>query len=219
MIHSLSEENYLKTICHLEDKESKVSPAMLAKRLKISAASVIEMIKKLVEKQWVLYEKKRGIRLTEKGQNMALEIIRSHRLWEFFLLEKLLYTWDEVHDIAEQLEHVKASDLLKRLEHYLEYPQYDPHGDPIPQADGFMRPGDRIPLSEAQLESIGRVVAVKDSSSDFLQYLQKLSIEIGTEIQLVDKVPFNGSVIIRIGKDHPVNISREFAENLLIKEQ
>lgn len=192
---------------------------MLAEKLTISPASVVEMIKKLVEKQWVLYEKKRGIRLTKKGLNMALEIIRAHRLWEFFLSEKLLYTWDEVHDIAEQLEHIKASDLLNRLEHYLGYPQYDPHGDPIPQADGFMWPGGRILLSEAQLGSIGRIVAVKYSSSDFLQYLQKLGIEIGTEIQLVDKVPFDGSVVIRIGKDRPVNVSREFTENLLIKEQ
>jgi DtxR family Mn-dependent transcriptional regulator len=218
-MQTLSEENYLKIIYNF-DKEGlkKITPTAIAEALNNNPASVVDMLRKLVEKKLLQYEKSKGVKLTEKGRNIAVLIVRKHRLWEAFLLEKLGYGWDEVHDIAEQLEHVRHPDLADRLDKFLGFPQYDPHGDPIPKANGETAVTYKTLLAEIDEGKACRVVAVKDTSSAFLQYLRKLDIGIGTKITLVEKIPFDGSMVISIGKNEKTTVSKVFADNLLVQE-
>jgi DtxR family Mn-dependent transcriptional regulator len=219
-IHTFSEENYLKTIYNLHMQElSKITPTAISEALGNNPASVVDMIKKLTEKKLLEYQKAKGVKLTETGMNVAISIVRKHRLWESFLVQKLGYGWDEVHDIAEQLEHVHHPNLADKLDKFLGHPQYDPHGDPIPKANGDSAESYKTILAEIAEGTTCRVVAVKDTSAPFLQYLGKLSIAIGTTITLAEKIPFDGSMIIRIG-DNTLNttVSRVFAENLLVQE-
>lgn len=219
MIHYYTAENYIKAIRYLIEKESKVSIIMLANSLKLNSTSVISMIKKLVNKNWVIYNKKEGVKLTITGQKVALKIIRAHRLWEFFLSKKLLYNWDEIHDIAEQLEHIKAPELLERLEQYLNYPTLDPHGDPIPKKNGILNISNtNITLLELLPGNTCYVVAVKDSSRHYLEYLKKLKIGIGDKILLIEKIFYDNSIIICIKDNISINVSKQFAENLLVKK-
>jgi DtxR family Mn-dependent transcriptional regulator len=218
-MQTLSEENYLKVIYNI-DKQGvkKITPTAIAEALNNNPASVVDMLKKLVEKKLLQYEKSKGVKLTEKGKNIAVLIVRKHRLWEAFLVEKLGYEWDEVHDIAEELEHVRNTDLADRLDKFLGYPQYDPHGDPIPKANGESAVSYKTLLAEIEEGKMCKVVAVKDTSTAFLQYLKKLEIGIGTKITLVEKIAFDNSVIIAIGKNAKTTVSRIFAENVLVQE-
>ncbi len=218
-MQTLSEENYLKVIYHL-DKQGlkKITPTAIAEALNNNPASVVDMIKKLADKKLIQYEKTKGVKLTEKGRSIAVLIVRKHRLWEAFLLEKLGYGWDEVHEIAEQLEHVQHPELADRLDKFLGFPQYDPHGDPIPKANGETAITFKTLLAEIEDGKSCKVVAVKDTSPSFLQYLKKLDIGIGTKITLVEKIPFDQSIVIIIGKDVKTTVSRIFAENLVVHE-
>jgi DtxR family transcriptional regulator, Mn-dependent transcriptional regulator len=218
-MQTLSEENYLKIIYNL-DKQGlkKITPTAISEALNNNPASVVDMLKKLVDKKLLQYEKAKGVKLTEKGKNIAVQIVRKHRLWEAFLLEKLGYGWDEVHEIAEQLEHVQNSDLADRLDKFLGFPQYDPHGDPIPKANGETALTYKTLLAEIPEGKSCRVVAVKDTSPSFLQYLKKLEIAIGTKVTLVEKIPFDNSMVILIGKNLKTTVSKVFAENLLVHE-
>jgi len=214
---SLTEENYLKAIYRIsQDGSSKITPTSIADALKVNAASVVDMIKKLAEKKMISYDKSKGVKLSEKGMKSALSIIRNHRLWEVFLLEKLGYSWDVVHEIAEQLEHIKHPELANRLDEYLGYPEYDPHGDPIPKPSGEMPDTYRTMLSEIEVGKTCRVAAVKDTSVLFLQYLLQLSVKIGTKIKVLNKIPFDGLMTIQIGKDARTTVSKKFADNLLV---
>ena len=219
-MHTLSEENYLKAIYNLDKQGlAKITPTAISESLGNNPASVVDMLKKLVDKKLLQYEKSKGVKLTNTGQNVAISIVRKHRLWEAFLLEKLGYGWDEVHDIAEQLEHVHHPNLADKLDKFLGHPQYDPHGDPIPKANGDSAESYETILAEIAEGTSCRVVAVKDTSAPFLQYLGKLSIAIGTTITLSEKIPFDGSMIIRIGNNTlNTTVSRVFAENLLVQE-
>ena len=218
-IQTLSEENYLKVIYHLgKETKVKISPTAIAEALNNNPASVVDMLKKLVDKKLIQYEKSKGVRLTEKGKKIALLIIRKHRLWEVFLLEKLEYSWDEVHEIAEQLEHIQNPQLADRLDKFLGFPQYDPHGDPIPSASGEMADIYKTILSEVAEGKTCQVVGVKDTSSSFLQYLKKLDIGIGTKITLLEKIPFDSSIIISIKNGPNTTVSKIFADNLLVHE-
>jgi DtxR family Mn-dependent transcriptional regulator len=174
------------------------------------------MLKKLTEKELITYDKVDGAKLTERGNKAALTIIRNHRLWEVFLIEKLGYSWDVVHDIAEQLEHIKHPELANRLDKFLGYPDYDPHGDPIPKSNGEMPHTVTTPLSEIEVGKTCRVAAVKDTSTVFLQYLLQLPVSIGTKIKVLDKIAFDGSLNIQIGKDIKTMVSKKFAESLLV---
>lgn len=218
-MQTLSEENYLKAIYNL-DKQGlkKITPTAIAEALSNNPASVVDMIKKLVEKKFLNYEKTKGVKLTEKGKAIAISIVRKHRLWEAFLLDKLGYGWEEVHEIAEQLEHVHHPDLADRLDTFLGFPQYDPHGDPIPKANGETAVTYKTLLAEIAEGKNCKVVAVKDTSTHFLQYLKKLDIAIGTKITLVEKIPFDNSIIIMIGKGAKTTVSQVFAESLLVQE-
>ncbi len=216
---TLSEENYLKTIYHLSRQSAnKISVKSIADGLSNNPASVIDMLKKLTNKKLIHYDKFKGAKLTEKGLRTALFIVRKHRLWEVFLQEKLGYKWDEIHEIAEQMEHIKDEGLVERLDKFLGFPEYDPHGDPIPKSNGQLPNAAKKLLSEIEVGKTCRVAAVKDTSTMFLQYLLQLSISIGTKIKLIDKIVFDGSIEIQIGKDRKTIVSKKLAESLLVDQ-
>ncbi|MDH5476050.1 MAG: metal-dependent transcriptional regulator [Cyclobacteriaceae bacterium] len=216
---SYTEENYLKSIYHLsKGGKLDVSTNAIADYQKTKAASVTDMMKKLASKNVVDYQKYKGVNLSEKGKKEALVVIRKHRLWEVFLVEKMKFNWDEVHDVAEQLEHIKSPLLIKRLEEFLGYPKYDPHGDPIPDENGAYKAKPQVPINEVEIGQEGIVVAVKDSSSPFLQYLDKIGTYIGAKIKVMDKVNFDGSNEILIDNKRTISISKQVSENILISE-
>ena len=220
MNQSLTEENYLKAIYRLsQERKGKISLTAIADMLKVNAASVVEMIKKLAERKLISYEKTKGVRLTEKGVRIALSIVRNHRLWEAFLFQKLRYTWDAVHEIAEQLEHVKHPELADRLDQFLGHPVYDPHGDPIPESNGQIPHTFGTILLKIDSGRSCQGVGVKDTSPAFLQYLQQLHIGIGTKIKVLERIAFDGSIIIHVGKAEKKSVSRLFAESVLVNER
>jgi DtxR family Mn-dependent transcriptional regulator len=217
MAQTLTEENYLKAIYRLSlNGDNKITPTAIAEEISVNAASVVDMIKKLTEKELIIYDKVKGAKLTDMGSKTALAIIRNHRLWEVFLIEKLGYSWDVVHEIAEQLEHIKHPELADSLDKFLGYPNYDPHGDPIPKSNGEMPNTVKTLLSEIEVGKTCRVAAVKDTSSIFLQYLLQLSVSIGTKIKVLDKIAFDGSMSIEIGKEMKTIVSKKFAESLFV---
>lgn len=211
-----SEENYLKTIYHLSQNQKKgVSTNAIATRIETKASSVTDMIKKLNDKQLVEYQKYQGVRLTATGLYSAKMIVRKHRLWEVFLVDKLGFNWDEVHDVAEQLEHIKSEKLIDKLDAYLGYPSEDPHGDPIPNAKGEIKKINKKILSELKVGQKGICVGVKDSSSEFLQYLDKQHIALGSEIVIVEIETFDQSFIIQV-EGQTITISKKIANNLYV---
>ncbi len=214
--HTLSEENYLKAIYRLSQKDKKITPTAIAADLHNNAASVVDMIRKLTDKHLIEYDKKNGVVLTADGLKHAVLIVRKHRLWEVFLLDKLGYHWDEIHEIAEDLEHISDADLADRLDKFLGFPKYDPHGDPIPQSDGKLPAIYSVTLADIEPGAKCRVAAVKDTSSAFLQYLVKLNIGIGTQIKLIEKITFDQSLIISINGAEKTTVSQKFGESLLI---
>ena len=198
MAFTRSEENYLKSIYHLGGTGlNNVSTNALASRLKTKASSVTDMVKKLSEKNLVIYKKYRGVRLTEEGRNVAIKIIRKHRLWEVFLVEKLNFSWDEVHDVAEQLEHVRSDKLISELDAYLGFPSHDPHGDPIPDEMGKFKSSQKVLLADVESGSICFCVGVVDSSARFLRYLDKIGIALGTQLKVISKEGFDNSMTIK----------------------
>ena len=213
-----SEENYLKAIYHLTTAtNSDVSTNAIAENMETKASSVTDMIKKLAEKDLVNYVKYQGVSLTEKGMLAAKMIVRKHRLWEVFLVEKLDFSWDEVHDIAEQLEHIKSEKLINKLDDFLGNPTEDPHGDPIPNAQGLIPKIEKQLLSEFNSSQKGICVGVKDTSSEFLKYLDKQGISLGSEIEFLEKEAFDLSLKIKVnGKD--LTISNKIAGNLFVKK-
>ena len=214
-MHTLSEENYLKAIYRLSQKTDKITPTAIAESLGNNAASVVDMIRKLTDKSLIEYDKKKGVKLTEDGLKHAILIVRKHRLWEVFLLDKLGYRWDQIHEIAEELEHISNGDLADRLDKFLGFPDYDPHGDPIPKANGKLPKLYSVTLADIKEGDKCSVVAVKDTSSSFLQYLVKLNIGIGTQILLVEKITFDQSLVININGAE-TTVSQKFGENILI---
>ncbi|MCM4155098.1 metal-dependent transcriptional regulator [Gramella sp. AN32] len=214
---SLSEENYLKAIFHLETAyKSGVSTNALAEEMQTKPSSVTDMVKKLAEKELVNYKKYQGVKLSEEGKSAAVEIVRKHRLWEVFLVEKLNFSWDEVHEVAEQLEHIKSEKLTNELDKFLNYPKRDPHGDPIPDANGNFSVANHQLLAELKPGDKGICVGVKDSSVEFLQYLDKNRISLGRQIEVLEKEDFDKSMQIKIDEvTH--NISHVISTNLYIK--
>ncbi len=214
---SFVEENYLKAIYHLSDHGNEsVSTNALAEEMKTTAASVSDMIGKLSKKRVVDYQKYRGVNVSSKGKEVALQVIRKHRLWEVFLVDKLNFHWDEVHDIAEQLEHIKSPLLISKLDEFLDFPKHDPHGDPIPDENGVFATVKKIPLTELAPDTLSQVVTVNDSGTAFLKYLDKVGISIGTKIQIDDINEFDGSLDITINKQKSLTISQTAAQNILV---
>lgn len=212
---SLTEENYLKTIYHLSQSGDKsVLTTELAEAINIKPASVTDMIKKLSAKKLITYEKYYGVTITKLGVLQALTIVRKHRLWETFLVQKLKFDWDQVHEVAEQLEHIQSTLLIEKLDEFLGYPDSDPHGHPIPDKNGKVQSDNQIPLCE-MTSSQSTVKSVKDSSS-FLQYLDKIGVYIGATISILNKTEFDGSVEILIDGKKRVFISKEASQNILV---
>ncbi len=214
---TLSEENYLKTIYHLTTvSEAEVSTNAIAEKMETKASSVTDMLKKLADKDWIHYKKYQGVSLTNKGQIAAKMIVRKHRLWEVFLVEKLHFPWDEVHEIAEQLEHIKSEELINKLANYLGNPTKDPHGDPIPDSEGNIIAIEKVLLSELETGQKGICIGVKDSSAAFLKYLDTNKIALGSSIKLLSKEDFDLSLKIIIDSKEMV-ISNKIASNLFVK--
>ena len=212
-----SEENYLKTIYHLGGSESlSVSTNAIAAQMETKPSSVTDMAKKLAEKNLVHYQKYQGVHLTEQGIKTALTIIRKHRLWEVFLFEKLDFNWDEVHEVAEQLEHIKSEQLIDRLDALLDYPKFDPHGDPIPGKDGNLTVRNKALLSDLSVGQKGICIGVKDTSTSFLQYLDKHQIALGKSIAVLEREHFDQSLLVEM-EGRQLRLSHQIATNLYIK--
>ena len=218
---SQTEENYLKAIYKLAEAEPQtagVSTNRIAAALATRAASVTDMLRRLADKELLNYEKYRGVQLTAEGQRLALLTIRKHRLWEVFLVQQLGFNWDEVHEVAEELEHVQSPLLMRRLDAFLGYPALDPHGDPIPAEDGAVRrPATRL-LADLGVRETGTLAAVKNTSAPFLQYLDKVGLQLGARIEVLDKVPFDNSLEIRINCERNALVSAEVSRNLFVTE-
>ncbi|OJW13912.1 metal-dependent transcriptional regulator [Mucilaginibacter sp. 44-25] len=217
MTRTLSEENYLKAIFHLSrNSKEKVSITTLAASLENTAASVISMLRKLTAKELVDYDKQKGASLTRAGEKAAIDIVRKHRLWEVLLAEKLEFSWEEIHDIAEQLEHVHHPELADRLDKFLGFPQFDPHGHPIPDIKGNISQVSGKLLSDSTIGIELEVVGVKDSSSMFLNYLKQLDIKIGSKLMVEQIIEFDQSAIVKINNSSSISVSRKFLESILI---
>jgi DtxR family Mn-dependent transcriptional regulator len=215
---SFTEENYIKAIYHLSDQKGgeMVSTNELAEITQTRAASVTDMLKKLAEKKLIHYQKYQGVQLTDSGNEIALRIIRKHRLWEVFLVEKLGFKWDEIHDLAEQLEHIKSADLTDRLDRFLGCPKFDPHGDPIPDAHGKMPVSKTMKLSDAGLDLNYVIMGVSEDSSLFLQHLDKLGIKLGLSLQITDRSSFDQSLELLTDEGKTIRVSFEVARNIQV---
>jgi DtxR family Mn-dependent transcriptional regulator len=213
---SLAEENYLKSIYHLSQAGSKsVLTNELAEAMNTKAASVTDMIKKLSTKEFISYEKYYGVNLTAKGKAVALSVIRKHRLWETFLVEKLAFSWDEVHEVAEQLEHIQSKRLIEKLDEYLGFPKVDPHGDPIPDTNGKIKALQQVMLATLKPGADSIIVAVKDSDSQLLKYLDKIGARPGKTIKVIEREEYDGSMEVSINNQR-FFLSKEVSENILV---
>jgi DtxR family transcriptional regulator, Mn-dependent transcriptional regulator len=214
---SSAEENYLKAIYKLHEKSgAMVSTSELAESLKVSAASVTDFIKKIAAKKLVSYEKSKGVKLTEAGRLIAVTIIRKHRLWEVWLVNKLNFKWDEVHDIAEQLEHVVSDELIDNLDKHLGYPATDPHGDLIPDAKGRFAKTSSKPLLACIAGEKVKFVGVADHSNNFLQYLTKNNLRLGDEILVESVESFDSTFTVKVNRKEKKALSKEVVKNLLV---
>jgi len=217
---SKAEENHLKAIFTLcEESDKPASTNAIAKIMKTKAASVTAMIIRLSGKEpsLVNHQKHKGVRLTKAGKKLATNLIRKHRLWETFLVEKLNFSWDEVHDIAEELEHIKAEKLIDRLDEFLGRPKFDPHGDPIPDAEGNFTFRKQILLTDLVENQAAVVVGVLDDSPSFLQYLNKLNLVLGAKVQVLERVEYDGSNRILLNDQHEQILTNKVCQNLYVK--
>jgi DtxR family Mn-dependent transcriptional regulator len=216
-MQSFTEENYLKIIYHLSQNNiGAIQTNAIAEKMQTKAASVTDMIKKLADKQLINYKKYQGVTLTPSGKSAAINIVRKHRLWEVFLVEKLNFKWDQVHDIAEDLEHIQSTELVEKLDEFLGFPKSDPHGDPIPDKNGQF---DTIPftkLNKLQKTEHGLIMGVSEHSSNFLKHLEKLGLTLGKKIAITDINDFDGSVELVV-EQKKISVSREVAKHILIK--
>jgi DtxR family Mn-dependent transcriptional regulator len=212
---SFTEENYLKAIYHLSDGET-VSTNEIAEAIQTRAASVTDMLKKLADKKFINYKKYQGVSLTEKGRKIALRIIRKHRLWEVFLVDKLGFNWDEIHDLAEQLEHINSLELTTRLDGFLGNPKFDPHGDPIPDKDGNLPVAATHKLSEVTLNIALVIMGVSEDSALFLQHLNHLGLKLGLDIMVKDVSSFDSSLGLLLDGLITIRISADVAQNIQV---
>ncbi|MBL7741927.1 MAG: metal-dependent transcriptional regulator [Chitinophagaceae bacterium] len=215
--YSTSEENYIKAIFHLQQADGTVTTNELAAELNTKPASVTDMMKKLKTKKLVHYEAYHGFRLSNEGRKLALIIIRRHRLWEFFLAEKLKFSWEEVHAVAEDLEHVSSKKLIDKLDEFLGFPRFDPHGDPIPDANGKIETSKQVCLQDLPLNTLAVVSHVSDQSNEMLELLGHKKIRIGTKLEVRKKFNFDHSLEIKIRQQQAMNISEQLSKNIFAK--
>ena len=216
-MHSFTEENYLKAIYKLQETNGEVvATSALAQVMGVHAPSVTDMLKRIAGKKLVTYQKSRGVKLTDKGRKVAVGIIRNHRLWEVFLVDKLGYKWDEVHDLAEQLEHIHSEDLVNKLDAYLGYPKSDPHGDPIPDKNGVIPKVKSVLLSSLREGDQATFTGVTDHSTAFLNYLDKAGILLGDTIKIKGIEEYDQSYTLQLKGRRDVVISFKVANSLLM---
>jgi DtxR family transcriptional regulator, Mn-dependent transcriptional regulator len=217
MNFTVAEENYIKAIWHLQRYQTDVTTNLLANELQTRPASVTDMLKKLKTKKIVHYEKYQGFSLTADGKKIALGVIRRHRLWEFFLAEKLKFGWDEVHAVAEELEHVSSKKLIDKLDEYLGFPRVDPHGDPIPDNQGKIENPALLPLTDVQNNKLLEIAGVGNQSTELLELLKHKKLQIGTKLEIKKRFEFDNSLKIKIRNTPAFTISEQLAKNLLVK--
>ena len=216
---SNTEENYLKAVFKIAEREgTAVSTNAVAAAMQTTPASVTDMLKRLSEKQLLIYEKYRGVQLTAEGERLSTALIRKHRIWEVFLTEKLGYSWDAIHDIAEQLEHVQGDDLIDRLDVYLGFPRFDPHGDPIPDAEGRWTFRQQVLVSTLSEGQTGIVTGVDDHTPAFLQHLQQIGLVLGNKLHLLERIPYDQSLKIVVNDTHEMMISEKVSRHLFVKK-
>ncbi|MBL0130245.1 MAG: metal-dependent transcriptional regulator [Chitinophagaceae bacterium] len=213
---STSEENYIKAIFHLQQDVGPVTTNEVAHELKTRPASVTDMMKKLKIKKLLHYQPYQGFRLSSEGTKVALGIIRRHRLWEFFLAEKLKFTWDEVHEVAEDLEHVSNKKLIDKLDEFLGFPRVDPHGDPIPDMHGKIEISNKICLTKLPNHTPALVSSVSDHSSEILELLEHKKISLGSKLEIKRRFEFDNSLEIRMGRQPAFTISQQLAETIFV---
>src|SRR6478736_7909494 len=217
MKYSSSKENYIKAIFHLQEEDGMVTTNALAAELNTRAASVTDMLKKLKAQKLLLYEKYKGSRLSNEGRKVAIQIIRKHRLWELFLVEKLHFGWEEVHEVAEELEHISSKKLIDRLDAFLDFPQTDPHGDPIPDSNGKVPSVHLLTLANLPVNTIAEICSIGNQSVEMMEILNHKNIRIGTLVEITRKFSFDHSLEIRIQKQTAFTISAELANLLFVK--
>lgn len=216
MSYTTSEENYIKSIYHLQQETGLVNTNTLAAEMQTKAPSVTDMLKKLKGKKLLLYEKYKGFKLNEAGKKAALDIVRKHRLWEFFLVEKLKFDWDKVHSIAEELEHISSEELVQRLDNFLGTPSFDPHGDPIPDKNGKVPVVNQQCLSDIPLKKTVTVSSVSNQTAQMLEMLKHYNIALGSQIIVLKKFEFDGSLEIKVLKQNACIISELVAKNVFV---
>ena len=219
MKYSVSKENYLKAIYHLQQGNGQVTTNALAAALQSKPASITDMLKKLKSEKLLIYEKYKGFKLNIEGKKVAIQIIRKHRLWEYFLVNKLQFGWDEVHEMAEELEHLTSKKLIDRLDSFLEYPEKDPHGDPIPDSNGRFYQERLINILDLPLNKIAKVAGVTGQTKEMLDLLQHKNIQIGTKLEVKKKFPFDNSLELKIKNQPPITISEQVAKNLMVNDE
>lgn len=218
MNFSIAEENYIKAIYHLQQADGNVTTNELAAELNTRAASVTDMLKKLKAKKLLNYEKYQGFRLSAEGRRIALTIVRKHRLWEFFLVEKLQFGWDEVHDVAEELEHIQSKKLVDKLDAFLGHPKFDPHGDPIPDSSGKMAAQKQVNLIDLAANEPAEIVSVGSQSTELLELLKHKHLGMGTVLEVKKRFSFDHSIEIKIKGQQPFIISQQLAQALFVKK-
>ena len=213
---SIAEENYIKSIYHLQQLHESVNTNALADHLKTKPASITDMLKKLQSKGLVQYNRYKGFKLSRDGNKAALIIIRRHRLWEVFLVDQLRFSWEEVHEVAEELEHVRSKKLIDKLDAFLSHPKFDPHGDPIPDNNGRLSVRQQLPLSELPLNKQAVITSVQNQSSELLSFLTSQNMMIGTRLEVKRKLPFDNSIEIKFKNRQSLNISEQVANAIQV---
>lgn len=215
---SLTEENYLKAIFHLVNAENTVTVNEISKLLNVKMPSVNNMMKKFAARKWVVYESYKPLQITSEGRRQAAQIVRKHRLTEMFLVEKMNFGWENVHEIAEQLEHIHSEEFFDKMDELLNFPKYDPHGEPIPDKDGNIIAQDLKKLSECSMGQILIFASVTISDDDFLTYLTEKNLELGKEIEVVQIEKYDRSMTVKID-GVPAVLSKIICEKILVKER
>lgn len=216
--YSVSKENHLKAIFHLQQEHGIVTTNALAAALQTRPASVTDMLKKLKDQKLLIYERYKGFKLNNEGRKAALQVIRKHRLWEYFLVKKLQFGWDEVHEIAEELEHIASKKLIDRLDAFLGFPEADPHGDPIPDSQGRLQTRRQINLAQLPLGKVAQVSGIASQTSEMLELLQYNHIRLGTRLEIKKKFPFDDSLEVKVRNRPPVTLSARVAKNVLVND-
>jgi DtxR family Mn-dependent transcriptional regulator len=217
-MYTVAEENYIKAVYHLQQQQELVSTNALSAELQTRPASVTDMLKKLKSKRIVSYEPYQGVKLSGEGKKVALAIIRKHRLWEYFLVDKLQFGWDEVHEVAEELEHISSSKLVDKLDAFLGFPKFDPHGDPIPDSKGRFTAQTQELLSCIAANKTVEITAVGSQSTELLELLKHKGLQMGTRLEVKKIFEFDGSLELRIRNQQVITISRDLASVLFVKQ-